>query len=191
MFGLRPVELRAAERLRGSGHRVVTPDLFAGAVAADRGSVPTLENGFALMERIGWDTIMARARGAVRDMPADAVLGGFSMGVGVIGSLWPERPTAAGVFLLHATTTVPEHVPLGTPVQAHVADGDRFAPPNQLADYQTSAAFAGAEATLHSYRGAGHFYTDSSLPDHDPVATDRTWQHIDTLLDKVRKRASH
>lgn len=190
MFGLRPVELSAAERLRGSGHRVLTPDLFAGAVAADRGSVPALEDGFALMARIGWDTITARARAAVRDLPANAVLGGFSMGVGVIGSLWPDRPAAAGVFLLHATTTVPEGVPTGTPVQVHVAVGDRFAPPDQLAAYRASAARASAEATLHSYPGAGHFYTDSSLPDHDPVATDRTWQHVDALLDEARRHTS-
>lgn len=191
MFGLRPVELSAAERLRGSGHRVLTPDLFAGAVAADHGSVPALEDGFALMERIGWDTIVARAHAAVRDLPANTVLGGFSMGVGVIGSLWPDRLAAAGVFLLHATTTVPEGIPIGTPVQLHVADGDRFAPPADLAAYQASAAHASAEATLHTYPGAGHFYTDPSLPDHDPVATDRTWQHIDALLDKARQRGSH
>jgi hypothetical protein len=47
-------------------------------------------------------------------------LGGFSMGAGVIGSLWPDRPAAAGVFLLHATTTVPEGIPIGTPVQGPV-----------------------------------------------------------------------
>ena len=129
MFGLRPVELSAAERLRRAGHRVITPDLFAGAVAADHGSVPALEDGFALMERIGWETIVARAHAAVRDLPASTVLGGFSMGVGVVGSLWPDRLAAAGVFQLHATTPVREGIPAGTPVQAHVADGDRFARP--------------------------------------------------------------
>ncbi|GAB2863785.1 dienelactone hydrolase family protein [Actinoallomurus bryophytorum] len=191
MFGLRLVELSAARRLRESGHRVVTPDLFAGAVAGEQGATPVLEDGFALMERIGWDTIVTRARAAVRDLPADAVLGGFSMGVGVIGSLWPGRPRAAGVFCLHATTTVPENIPSGTPVQTHAAIDDPFAPPGQLAAFQTSAAHAGADATLHTYPGAGHFYTDPSLPDHDPTATDRTWQHVDTLLHNARQRTSH
>ena len=109
------------------------------------------------MKRIGWDTIVGRARAAVRELPASTVLGGFSTGVGVIGSLWPSRPAAAGVFLLHATTTVPEGIPAGTPVQAHVADGDRFAPSDQLAAFHASAAHAGADATLHTYPGAGHF----------------------------------
>lgn len=50
-------------------------------------SVPVAEVGFALMDRIGWETIVARARAAVRDLPPGTVLGGFSMGVGVVGSL--------------------------------------------------------------------------------------------------------
>jgi dienelactone hydrolase len=190
MFGLRAVELSAAERLRGAGYRVLTPDLFDGAVAAGHGSVPALEDGFALVERIGWDTIVERARAAVRELPASTILGGFSMGVGVIGSLWPDRPAAAGVFFLHAIATVPDGIPAGTPVQAHVADGDRFAPPGQLAAFQASAAHAGAEAALHTYPGAGHFYTDPSLPDYNPVAAARTWQHIDALLGRARQGTS-
>jgi len=187
MFGLRAVELSAADHLRGSGHRVLTPDLFAGAVAAGHGSAPALEDGFALMERIGWDAIVGRARAALRELPANTVLGGFSMGVGVIGSVWPDRPAAAGVFLLHATATVPEGIPAGTPVQLHVADGDQFARPDQLAAFNASAAHAGAEATLHTYPGAGHFYTDPSLPDYSAGAAARTWEHIDALLGKVRQ----
>jgi dienelactone hydrolase len=191
MFGLRAVELSAAERLRGSGYLVHTPDLFTGAVVGDHGSVPALQDGFALMDRIGWDTIVGRARAAVRDLPASTVLGGFSMGVGVLGSLWPDRPAAAGAFLLHATATVPEGIPIGTPVQTHVgADDDRFAPSDQLAAFRASAAQAGAEATLHAYPGAGHFYTDPSLPDYNPAAAARTWQHIDALLDKARQRTT-
>lgn len=191
MFGLRAVERSAAERLRGAGHRVLAPDLFAGAVAAGDGSAPTVQDGFALMDRIGWETIVARAHAAVRDLPANTVLGGFSMGAGVVGSVWPGRLAAAGVFLLHATTTVPEGIPAGTPVQTHVADSDRFAPPDQLAAFRASAEHAGAEISLHTYPGAGHFYTDPSLPDYDPIATDRTWQHVDALLKKAHRRISH
>jgi len=190
MFGLRPVELSAAERLRGAGHRVVTPDLFDGAAAAEDGAIPALEDGFALMRRIGWETIVARAHAAVQELPAGTVLGGFSMGVGVVGSLWPDRPAAAGVFQLHATASVPEGIPAGTPVQVHFADGDRFAPPDQVAALRASAERAGAEVSLHTYPGAGHFYSDPSLPDYDAVATDRTWQHVDELLEKARRRLS-
>jgi hypothetical protein len=37
------------------------------------------------------------ARDAVRELLASTVLGGLSMGAGVIGSLWPGRPAAARV----------------------------------------------------------------------------------------------
>lgn len=152
-----------------------------GSISLSAHDLPTVGASVAFRERIGWDTIVGRAYAAVRELPASTVLGGFSMGVGVIGSLWPDRPAAAGVFLLHATTTVPEGIPIGTPVQAHVADDDRFTPPDQLAAFRTSAAQAGAETTLHTYPSAGHFYTDPSLPDHNPVAAARTWQRIDAL----------
>jgi dienelactone hydrolase len=57
MFGLRPVELAAAERLRAAGHEVALPDLFDGAIVPG-----DLDAGFAQMKRIGWDTIVGRAR---------------------------------------------------------------------------------------------------------------------------------
>jgi dienelactone hydrolase len=110
------------------------------------------------------------------------------MGAGVVGSVWPGRLAAAGVFLLHATTTVPEGIPAGTPVQTHVADGDRFASPDQLAAFRASAEHARAEVSLHTYPGAGHFYTDPSVPGYDPIATDRTWRHVDALLTKAHRR---
>jgi len=108
------------------------------------------------------------------------------MGVGVIGSLWPGRPAPPACSSSTRSPPCPKAFPAGTPVQAHVADGDRFAPPGQLAAFQASAAHAGAEAALHTYPGAGHFYTDPSLPDYNPVAAARTWQHIDAFLSKAR-----
>ncbi len=180
MFGLRPVELAAAERLRATGCQVVVPDLFAGA------TVPgDVEAGFALMDRVGWGTIVDRARRGVAGVPSDAVLGGFSMGVGVIGELWPERTGAAAVFCLHAPTSVPDGVLPGTPVQLHVAAGDRFAPADQIAAFRDSAVTTGAAATVYEYRDAGHFFTDVSLPDYSATATARTWTRVLRLLDAV------
>lgn len=102
MFGVRAVELSAAERMRAAGCHVVVPDLFAGE------AVPGgIEAGFALMEHVGWPTIVDRARRALANVPEEAVLGGFSMGVGVIGELWPERLGAAAVFCPHAPRSVP------------------------------------------------------------------------------------
>ena len=177
MFGLRPVELTAAERLRAAGHHVVLPDLFSGASAE-----PTIDAGFLLTRRLGWDTIVETAHDALADVPDEAVLGGFSMGVGVVGALWPERLKSAGAFLLHAPALVPPRLRPGTPVQLHVGADDPFAPPDQVAAFRESALRAGAAATVTRYDGVGHFFTDPPLPEHDAVATARTWKDVLDLL---------
>jgi dienelactone hydrolase len=118
-------------------------------------------------------------------VPHDAVLGGFSMGVGVIGELWPQRPDAAAVFCLHAPTSVPDGVRAGTPVQLHVAAGDRFAPVDQIAAFRDGAVANGAAASVYEYRDAGHFFTDNSLPDYSEAATARAWTRVWCLLNAV------
>jgi hypothetical protein len=126
MLGLRPVELRAADRLRAAGHQVVTPDLYAGETAS------TLDEGFALKDdRIGWTAIGQRAHDAVRDLPAETVLAGISISAGVVHTLLPRRPDAAGVLLLHGLAAIPATARDGLPVQLHVSDADDFAPPRR------------------------------------------------------------
>jgi dienelactone hydrolase len=177
MLGLRPVELQAAQRLRRQGHEVVTPDLYEGRTAA------TLDEGFPLMREIGWTAITQRARRAVAPLPADAVLAGLSMGVGVVGSLLPERGRAAGVLMLHALADMPAMARDGLPVQVHVGGLDvDFAPPAAVAAWQASASRSGAQGRVFIYPNAGHFYTDASLPDHDAQASALTWQRIDDFL---------
>jgi dienelactone hydrolase len=171
VLGLRPVERRAADRLRAAGHHVVTPDLYAGATAS------TLEEGFALKERSGgWDAIVRRAEDAVCDLPADTVLAGFSMGTGIVHMLLPYRPDTAGVLLLHGMAAIPATARGGLPVQLHVADPDTFAPPADVTAWRTTVARSGADPHVFTYPRVGHFFTDTELPDHDEHATTLTWR---------------
>ena len=117
VYGLRPVELDVAERLRAEGHSVITPDLYAGQVA------DTIEDGFALADRVGWQTITGRARAAVDELAGAVVLAGISMGASV--------------------------------------------------------------AEVFSYPQVGHFFTDSSLPDHDPSAAALVWQRSVVFLGRL------
>ena len=93
VYGLRPAIVDAAEMLRAAGHRVVVPDLYGGPVAG------SIEEGFAISRRVGWPAILGRARAAVGELPAGAVLAGLSMGAGVAGELLAERPETGAAGL--------------------------------------------------------------------------------------------
>ncbi|MFF9086421.1 dienelactone hydrolase family protein [Streptomyces sp. NPDC014991] len=172
VLGLRPVDLLAAERLRRAGHAVVSPDLFDGATAA------TLDQGFRLLDRIGWATVARRARQSLGGMPDETVLTGVSMGAGVVGEVWPERPAAAGVLLLHATADLPASARPGLRVQLHAAEPDDFAPPERVAALHRAARERRVDLKVFRYPGAGHLYTDPGLPDHDPAAAELTWRRV-------------
>lgn len=176
VLGLRQSERLAAERLRSAGHEVVTPDLFGGENAA------TLDQGFQLLDKIGWQRVADRARQTLGDTPDDTVLVGVSMGVGVIADLWPERPAAAAV-LLHATAGLPPSIRPGTRVQLHAAEPDDFAPPQHIAALRQAAWDRKVDLEVFRYPGVGHFYTDRELVDYDPVAADLTWRRVLDFLD--------
>jgi dienelactone hydrolase len=180
ILGLRPVELHAAERLRRAGHRVTAPDLFGGETAR------TLDAGFALLDRIGWETVVERARRSLAGLPGATVLAGVSMGVGVVTDLWPERPDTAGVVLMHAVADPPASLRPGFGVQVHAADpDDAFVPAERVAALAAAARAAGADLEVFRYPGAGHFFTDRDLPDHDPAAAALAWRRVLAFLDRV------
>ncbi|MEV4054140.1 dienelactone hydrolase family protein [Amycolatopsis sp. NPDC049688] len=172
VLGLRPVELGFADRLRAAGHRVATPDLYGGRTAS------SLDEGFALKDAVGWETVTRRAFDAVRDLPAETVLVGVSMGAGVVQEVLPRRLGTAGVLLLHAVGALPAGIRAGLPVQVHVADPDPIAPPAQVVAWREGAISAGADARVYTYPGVGHFYTDANGPEHDPAAAGLTWDRV-------------
>ncbi len=176
VYGLRPLELRAAARLRAGGHSVLTPDLYDGRVA---GSV---EEGFAIKEEIGWRSLCERAERAVAELPPDAVLGGFSMGAGIAASLWPDRPAAAGILLLHSIAEIPANARAGTPVQVHLADPDPFEPADEVAAWLSALAGSSIALEVFHYPGAGHLFADATLSDHDAQAARLMWERVERLL---------
>ena len=178
VYGLRPAVLAAAGRFRAAGHRVVAPDLYGGEVAT------TVDEGFALIGRIGWATIMQRARDAVRDLPDDAVLAGFSMGTGVVSGLLAERPDTAGLLLLHGTGGELASARDGLPVQLHIAEHDEYFDDAEVAAWRKATAEAGAAAEVFTYPGVGHLFTDPDTADHDEAASVLTWQRSLDFLDR-------
>ncbi|HEX5595843.1 MAG TPA: dienelactone hydrolase family protein [Micromonosporaceae bacterium] len=178
VYGLRPAVLAAADRLRAAGHRVVTPDLYAGQVA------DTVDDGFALLDRIGVDLVFERARAAARELPGDTVLAGFSMGAGISGGLLAERPDAAALLLLHGIAGDPAALRAGLPVQLHIADPDEYDPPEEVAGWRDRMTDGGARVEVFGYPGVGHLYTDPDVSDHSGPASELTWQRVLDFLDR-------
>jgi len=169
VLGLRSIEQSTAAWLRGSGHDVLTPDLFAGRTA------PTPNDGFVIMDDIGWDTIRDRARAVLATVPSTAVLMGFSMGAGVISSIWPERRDASAVILVHGLADIPPDLNPNTRVQAHVADPDPFVHASQLEGWKRADPEA---VQLFRYSGLQHFFTDPSLDEFDGLGAKQVWDRI-------------
>jgi dienelactone hydrolase len=177
VYGRRPAVLAAAERLRAAGHFVVAPDLYAGQVAT------SIEEGFALSDRIGWDAIMQRARHAVRDLPVDAVLAGFSMGVGVVAGLLANRRDTAGLLFFHGIGGDPAVVRAGLPIHLHIAEQDDLFPPTDVSAWRNAMTDAGAAVQVHTYPDAGHLFTDPDTSDYVEAAAELLWQRTLAFLD--------
>lgn len=182
VLGLRSIEASTVARFQGRGHTAIAPDLFDGLTAT------TVEEGFAIMEQVGWTVICDRARAALDQMPKTTVLVGFSMGAGVISALWPVRRRAAGVVLLHGLANVPAEVDTRTPIQLHLANPDAFSPPAQTQEWISNTGRARLSADVFLYPALGHFFSDPSLDDFNADGAAQMWDRVDQLLDVVDRR---
>lgn len=76
----------------------------------------------------------------------------------------------AGALLIAGVAPWMEPRRADLPVSVHVARPDPFDDEAFFADW---AADAGpVPLSLHSYDGAGHYFLDRTLPDHDAAAAD-------------------
>lgn len=179
VLGLRDLEREAAGRLAAAGHRVTVPDLFEGETAA------TFEEGFALKDRIGRETVMVRAREATADVAAEAVLAGFSFGGAVAASLLAERRNASGLLLLHGIAGIPAGIRTDLPIAVHLADPDPFEPADEVEGWRHFLQGMGLKPEMHVYPGGGHLFTDASLPGYRADHAERLWQRVLAFLDRL------
>ncbi|MBV9844808.1 MAG: dienelactone hydrolase family protein [Kutzneria sp.] len=166
-LGLTSGVLAFADQLRGAGHTVHTPDLFAGRTFG------TVEEGVRHAGDIGFGEVSDRGVQVVQGLPAELVYAGFSLGVLPAQRLAQTRPGARGALLFHACIPVAEFDsgwPSGVPAQVHAMDAD----PIFVGDGDIEAARALATETdgvgLFLYPGDQHLFADSSLPSYDADA---------------------
>ena len=167
-LGLTPGVVSFADRLRGEGHVVHTPDLYEGK------TFDSVDDGVANAREVGFGTILDRGRAAAEDHPNELVYGGFSLGVVTAQKLAQTRPGARGALLFYSCLPVSEFGtawPAGVPVQIHGMDKDPYFAGEGDIDAARALVASTDQAELFVYPGDQHYFADSSLPSYDPEAT--------------------
>ncbi|MFC0100737.1 dienelactone hydrolase family protein [Micromonospora marina] len=175
-----------ADSLRSGGHTVHAPDLFDGERPA------TIEDGAALIKRIGGDVLGRRADTLVADLPADLVYAGVSWGAAIAQRLAQTRAGARAALLYEACLPVTGEWaigpwPDGVAVQVHGMERDPFFGLEGDVDAARElVSIVGPErAELYVYPGDRHLFTDSSLPSYDAQTTALVVSRSHELLDRL------
>jgi dienelactone hydrolase len=164
-LGQTPGFLAFADDLRAAGHTVHAPDLYDGRTFGDLGE------GVAYAEQVGFAEIIRRGSSAAKDLPADIVYAGFSLGVLPAQALAQTRPGARGALFFHGCVSPSEFGtawPEAVPLQIHMMDADQWAEADRAAAEALVATVPTAELFL--YPGSAHLFADPSLADYDEEA---------------------
>lgn len=171
-----------AQRLRAVGHEVTVPDLFDGK------TFPTVAEGVAFAERIGFDSVLERGKHAVEALDTDLVYIGFSLGVLPAQLLAQTRPGARGAVLISACVPTGEFGsgwPAGVPVQVHGMDRDEFFAGEGDLEAARALVESTPDAELFLYPGAGHLFADPSGADYDESAAALLTERVGGFLAEV------
>lgn len=176
VLGVRPGIGDAAERLRAAGHEVVVVDQYDGRVFDD------YEEAGEFAESIGYPTLMRLAEEAVQDLPDGFITAGFSNGGAMAEFVATRRPVRGVVMLsgaLDLSRLGADAWPAGVPAQIHYTTHDPFRNQAGINAVAAQVRDAGASVEIFDYPGAGHLFTDSTLPiEYDPDAADLLWSRV-------------
>jgi dienelactone hydrolase len=178
--GRTPGFLTFADDLRAAGHTVHAPDLYDGRTFRD------LRKGVAYAEQVGFPEIIRRGSDAAKDLPADIVYAGFSLGVLPAQALAQTRPGARGALLFHGCVSRSEFGtswPEAVPFQIHTMEADEWTE----ADRAIAEAFVEKipTAELFLYPGSAHLFADPSSGDYDEEAAVLLKERTLAFLDRV------
>ncbi|MGY1610302.1 dienelactone hydrolase family protein [Geodermatophilus sp. SYSU D00700] len=182
-LGVRPGVVDAADRLRAAGHRVTVVDQYDGLVFDDYAA------GSAHTERVGFPALMQAALDGVAGLADGFVAAGFSNGAGMAEYVATRR-RCAGLLLFSGALPLGmlgiTAWPAGLPVQIHYAADDPFRRQEWIEAVSADAARAGGRVETFDYPGAGHLFTDPSLPaEYDPAASELLWQRALAFLERL------
>lgn len=137
-------------------------------------------NRFA--QAIGYPALMQRAVQAVEGLPDGFIAAGFSNGGGMAEFVATVRPVG-GVLMLSGALALDmlgvDAWPAGVPAQIHYTTGDPFRNQEWIDAVVAQVESAGAAVESFDYPGAGHLFTDSSLPaEYDQRSAELLWSRV-------------
>jgi dienelactone hydrolase len=188
VLGMRPGILDAADRLHGQGHQVFPVDQYDGRVFDE------YDEANAFVQQIGFPELMRRAVEAAENLADGFVCVGFSNGGGMAEYVATQRAVAGVVMCSGALPLSMIGVdawPAGVPAQIHYMTDDPFRHEGWAETVAESVTAAGGQAELFDYTGAGHLFTDATLPDeYDPDAAELLWQRVYSFCKQHGGRAT-
>ncbi|MDT0263115.1 dienelactone hydrolase family protein [Jatrophihabitans lederbergiae] len=176
VLGVRPGVTEGAARLRAADHEVLVVDQYDGQVFDDYDEA----NRFA--QAIGYPALMQRAAQAVEGLPDGFIAAGFSNGGGMAEFVATVRPVG-GVLMLSGALALGmigvDAWPAGVPAQIHYTTADPFRNQEWIDAVVAQVKSAGAAVEIFDYPGAGHLFTDSSMPaEYDQRSTELLWSRV-------------
>lgn len=175
VLGLRPGILDAARRLTEAGHEVLVVDQYDGEVFDD------YDDAMAFSKSLGHAELMARATAAVAHLPDGFVVAGFSQG-GTAAEFIATSRRVSGALLFGGAVSLAwfdAPWPSGVPAQVHTMLDDPWREQEEIDAFAVSVTAAGGTVEIFDYPGAGHLYTDASLPkEYDEEAAELTWDRV-------------
>lgn len=176
VLGVRSGVTEAAERLEAAGHDVIVVDQYDGQVFDD------YDEASAFAEGIGYPALMGMALDAVADMHDGFVAIGFSNGGGMSEYVATQR-NVGGVVMLSGALGLDmlgvEEWPTGVPAQIHYTADDPFRNQAWIDSVVDAVGRSGSSIEFFEYAGAGHLFTDPSLPDeYSSDQTEVLWDRV-------------
>ena len=176
VLGVRPGVADAADRFRTAGHDVLVVDQYEGRVFDD------YDEAAEFAEAIGYPALMGRAAEAVEGLPDGFITAGFSNGGGMAEYVATVRQVA-GVLMFSGALPLDmigvDSWPPGVPAQIHYTLQDPYRNQEWIDAVAAQVRSAGASVDVFDYPGAGHLFTDASLPsEYDELAADLLWSRV-------------
>ena len=180
-LGVREGVRDAARRLSDAGHDPHIVNYYG-----DDRSFDDYASAADYVNRVGFPAIMQAAIDGVANLPDGFAVLGFSNGSGLAEYVATRRSVSRAVL---GSGTLPlvmigaDAWPTQTAAQIHHAADDPFRNDEWLESVIDSVRRSGAPLEVYTeYRGDGHLFTDSTMPDYDETNAELFWKRVEAFL---------